>query len=428
LKYLGFKDEFFRQSGLMFIGISLFNLSNLLYHLFMIRALPPIDYGHLNGLIALFMIISVPASTVQTTATKFVSSFQAQNQFGHVKSLLRHLLLLMSTVGLSLFLLITLGSSHISSFLQISSPGLVILFGLSLAFAMVIPVPWGGLQGLQKFGLLTLSLIINGGLKFALGALFVFLGFGLLGAMSAIAVSYFVTTILSLFIIGVSLSKEKVAANQEVIPKGSTLFNILEVYHYFFSVGLALLCFMVLTNIDLILVKHFFTPVEAGYYSIAKMVGKIILFLPLPIVMVMFPKLSSLEGQGEKALSTLGKSLGIAVFLCGGAILFSLLFPSLIIRILSGKVYLECLPLVGMFSINMALFSLTLILLHYHLSTRKRWFLYPLFFSTLIEIGLIILFHNTLNQVLWVVGIVAFCLSVINFYLAYRPYKSKRKE
>jgi O-antigen/teichoic acid export membrane protein len=428
LKNLGFKDEFIKQTGLVFIGMGLFNLFNLLYHLFMIRYLPPMEYGHLNALIALFMVISVPAGTVQTTVTRFFSSFKAQNQYHQAIELLRHFLLLMSIIALSFFLIIIFVSSHISSFLQISSRGLVILFGLSLVFAMVIPVPWGGLQGLQKFGLLTLNLIINSALKLALGVLFVFLGFGLLGAMGAIAVSYFVTTILASFVIGVSLLKEKAVAHQEVIPKRSPPSNFSEAYRYSFSAGLVLLCFMVLTNIDLILVKHFFTPIEAGYYSIAQMVGKIILVLPIPIVTVMFPKLSSLEEREKRTRSTLGKSLGIAVFLCGGAVIFSLLFPSPIVKILSGKVYSECSPLVGMFSVNMTLFSLTLILLYYHLSTPKRWFLYPLFFFTLIEISFIILFHDTLFQVLLTVGIVAFCLSVINFYLAYRPDQSEKKE
>jgi len=408
--------------------MGLFNLFNLLYHLFMIRYLPPMEYGHLNALIALFMVISVPAGTVQTTVTRFFSSFKAQNQYHQAIQLLRHFLLLMSIIALSFFLLILFASSHISSFLQISSRVLVILFGLSLVFAMVIPVLWGGLQGLQKFGLLTLSLIINSGLKLALGVLFVFLGFGILGAMSAIAVSYFVTTILSSLIIGVSLLKERAVAHQEVIPKSSSPTNFSEVYHYSLSAGLVLLCFMVLTNIDLILVKHFFTPIEAGYYSIAQMAGKIILVLPIPIVTVMFPKLSSFEGREKRPAATLRKSLGIAVFLCGGAVILSLLFPSAIVKILSGKVYLECSPLVGMFSVNMTLFSLTLILLYYHLSTPERWFLYPLFFFTLIEIGFIILFHDTLFQVLLTVGIVAFCLAVINFYLAYRPYQSERIE
>ncbi len=399
--------------------MGLFNFFNLLYHLFMIRYLPPMEYGHLNALVALFMVISVPAGTVQTTVTRFFSSFKVQRQYHQAIQLLRHFLLLMSIIALSFFLLIFFASHHISSFLQISSRALVILFGLSLVFSMVLPILWGGLQGLQKFGLLTLSLIINSGLKLALGVLFVLLGFGILGAMSAIAVSYFVTTILSSLIMGVSLLKERAVAHQELIPKNSSPTNFSEVYHYSLSAGLVLLCFMVLTNIDLILVKHFFTPIEAGYYSIAQMVGKIILILPIPIVTVMFPKLSSLEGREKRPAATLKKSLGIAVFLCGGAVILSLLFPSAIVKILSGKVYLECSPLVGMFSVNMTLFSLTLILLYYHLSTPERWFLYPLFFFTLIEIGFIILFHDTLFQVLLTVGIVAFCLAVINFYLAY---------
>ena len=412
--------------GLAFIGIGLFSLFTILYHLFMIRYLPPIEYGHLNTLIALFMVISVPAGTAQTTVTKFFSSFKVQSQYHQAIALLRHFLLLMSIIALSFFLLILFASSHISSFFQISSRGLVILFGLSLFFSMVIPVLWGGLQGLQKFGFLTLNLIINSGLKLGFGVLFVFLGFGLLGAMTAIAVSYIITTILSLIIIGISLFKEKAVANHGVIPKSSSPSNFSEAYHYSFSAGLVLLCFMVLTNIDLILVKHFFTPIEAGYYSIAQMVSKIILILPIPIITVMFPKL--LDGREKRTLSILGKGLGVDALICSGAVLSCLLFPSPIVRILSGKVYSECSILVGIFSVNMTLFSLTLILLYYHLSTPRRGFIYSLFLFTLIEIGLILLFHDTLTQVLIMVGIIAFCLMVINLYLAYRPYQDERKE
>ena len=428
MKVLGLKDEFIRQTGLVFIGTGLFNLFNLLYHLFMIRALPPTDYGQLNTLVSLFMVISVPSGTVQNTVARFFSSFRIQSQFHRAIELLRRFLLLMAIVTLSFFLLIIFMSSHISSFLQISSRGLVILFGLSLVFSMILPILWGGLQGLQKFGFLTLSLIANSGLKLVFGILFIFFGFGILGAMSAVAVSYFVTMILSLFMIGASLHREKTAALPGGIPKSSPPSNFSEVYHYSFSAGFVLLCFMVLTNIDLILVKHFFTPIEAGYYSIAQMVGKVILILPIPVVTVMFPHLFSSEGQEKKARSILERNLRIAVFVCGGAVLCSLIFPSPIVKILSGKVYSDCLPLVGMFSVNMTFFSLTLILLYYHLSTSRRGFLYPLLLFTLMEVGLILLFHDTLVQVLTVVGIIAFCLALTNFYLVYHSYPMKGKE
>jgi O-antigen/teichoic acid export membrane protein len=411
----------------MFIGIGLFNLLNFLYHFFMIRLLHPVDYGHLNSLIALFMVISVPASTVQTTVTKFISSFQVQNRYDRMKKLLRHLLILMSIIALLIFSLIALGSSFLSSFLQISSYGLIMLLGVVLFFAMVVPIPWGGLQGLQKFGSLTFNLIINGGLKFSLGILFVFLGFGVFGAMGAIAVSYIATTFLSFFMLGIYLYRTKEKAHRQQTSEEPEPSFMTEVYRYFLPVGITLLCFMILTNVDLILVKHFFTPIEAGYYSIAQMVGKVILFLPMPVLTVMFPKLTSYQGQEERRLSVLKKSLLIAAVLCGVAVLLVLFFPSLIIRILTGKTYPECIPLIRLFCINMTFYSLVLILLYYHLSSQWREFVYPLFFLTLAQIGLIILFHKTLIQLLWVVGVVAFTLFGVNLYFIYRRRERKRQ-
>ncbi len=403
----------------MFIGVSLFNLFNLFYHLFMVRYLPPIDYGHLNTLMALFMIISVPASTVQTAVTKFISSYRIQDKYDRANRLLRHLLILMVIVGLAIFLFIMLGIRFISSFLQISSYGLIILLAAALFFAMIIPIPWGGLQGLQKFGSLTLNLIMNSGLKLGLGVLFVLLGLGLLGAMGAIVLSYGATFFLALIILGGYLPRKRDLKPEQSAEESDSAY-ISEVYRYFLPVGITLLCFMVLTNIDLILVKHFFMPIEAGYYSIAQMVGKIILFLPIPVVMVMFPALFSSEGQAN-ALRTLGRSLMIAFFICFVAILLGLFYPSLIVRILSGKVYPECIPLVRLFCVNMTLYSLVLILLYYHLSGNRRRFLYMLIFLTLMQTGLILFFHKTLTQVLVMVSIVSACLFVVNIYWAYRP-------
>jgi O-antigen/teichoic acid export membrane protein len=250
-----------------------------------------------------------------------------------------------------------------------------------------------------------------------LGIIFVFLGLGVLGAIGAVAASYFVATFLALFMLEVHLQREKVTCHHEQNPEESSRSYISEVYQYLSPVAITLLCFMLLTNIDMILVKHFFAPVEAGYYSIAQMVGKITLFLPIPVVMVMFPKLTSLEGQERRALSTLRLSLIIVASLCIATVLASLFFPSLIVRILSGKLYPECIPLVRFFSINMTFFSLTYLLLHYHLSTHRKRFLYILIFFTLTQIGLIGLFHNTLTQVLFVMSVVSVCLFIVNLLL-----------
>ena len=184
---------------------------------------------------------------------------------------------------------------------------------------------------------------------------------------------------------------------------------------------------MGLTQMDLIFVKHLFTPVEAGYYSIAQMVGKMFLFLPLPVVMVMFPKVSLLEAQHKETLPILIRSLMATGVLGGIGILLSHLFPDWITQVLTGKTYPDCSPLIRLFSINMTFFSLTFILLYYHLATRRKEALYPLSLLTFIQVGAIALFHETMTQVLYIVGAVAFCLLGINFYLAYRPYNDGKR-
>lgn len=399
--------------------MGLFNLFNLLYHLFMLRYLPPVDYANLNTLMAILMLIYVPSSTVQVTITRFISSFVAENLHDRARKLLQQLLWRMLVVALSIFLLITLASQFLSAFLHISSHGSIVLLGVILFFGLLFPIPWGGLQGLQKFGSLAFNYIVNGGLKFFLGILFVFLGWGILGALGAVAISYFVTISLSIFMLRGYILNGKKLFYSELSPKGADRFLVSEVYRYFSPAGTTVLCFMVLTNVDLILVKHFFTPIEAGYYSIAQMVGKIILFVPFPVVTVMFPKLSSLGGQEKKKLLVLGQSLIIAGILCGGVTVFGLLYPSLIIRMLSGKIYMESISLVKYFCINMTFFSLTLNILNYHLSTQRRGFLFPLLCLTLVQIGLILVFHKTLAQVLIMISIIATSLLGVNLFLAY---------
>jgi O-antigen/teichoic acid export membrane protein len=290
-----------------------------------------------------------------------------------------------------------------------------------LFFGLLLPVPWGGLQGLQKFGSLALNYIMIGGLKLVLGVLFVFLGWGVFGALGAVSISYFITIILCFFML-----RSYILPGNKLLQRNGDVeedkpFSVSEVYRYFFPAGTTVLCFMVLTNVDLILVKHFFTPMEAGYYSIAQIVGKIILFLPFPVVTVMFPKLSSFGGQEAKRLSLLGQSLTIAGILCGGAALMGLLFPTAIIEVLSGKIYVESISLVKWFCLNMTFLSLTWISLNYHLATQKRGFIFPLLCLTLVQIGLILLFHKTLTQVLFVVGVIAVCLLAVNLFLAYFP-------
>ncbi len=325
--------------------------------------------------------------------------------------------MVIGSFALFLLVLIIIGNKFFSYFLQIPFNEVIFFVGIIIFFIFIIPIPWGGLQGLQRFGHLSINMILNGGLKLALGIIFVLKGFGVTGAIGSISISYIITLFFSVFLLEYFLRKKNIVC----IPKNTNVehdFSVQEIYWDLFPIGTAFLCFMILTQMDIILVKHFFSPIEAGYYSIAQIVGKIILFLPLPIIIVMFPKVSSLESQGMGSKHILINSLIAGGILCVIGINISYFFPELLSKILIGKIYFECIPLMKLFSISMTLYSLNFIIINYHLATFKNKFLFPLIFLTLMQVT-IVLFHETMIKILYTIIFIGFLLLLINLYLVF---------
>ncbi len=170
---------------------------------------------------------------------------------------------------------------------------------------------------------------------------------------------------------------------------------------------------MNLVNSDMVLVKYFFSPSDAGLYSLAQMLGKIFLFLPGAISMVMFPRTSGLNAKNMETVSVLKRSLLYVLGLCILSVLFYNFFPSLVLKILTGKAYPESIVLGRLFSVSMTFFALLYILLMYFLSVKDLRFIKYLVFFTALQLLAIAVFHNNLIQVqliLCINAIVLFCI------------------
>jgi len=421
IKRLKLTDNLIRQGGWIFFAVSLGSLFNLLYQWYMVRNLTKVDFGILDSLLALLLYISVPTGTLQTAITKFTSSFHGLNQWNKIKIFLSRFGKMVFLFGLAFFLIIALGSGYISSFLQIPSAAPVVIIGVLVLLSLMLPLTLGGLQGLQIFGWFGLNGIVGTGLKLIMGIIFVSLGFGVMGALGAYILASLTMILLSFvplrrFILEKSkLSADSIGAANP--GDSSEEINFVEIYKYFLPVAITLLCFINLINVDIILVKHFFPPIEAGYYAVARMVGKVILFLPAPITIVMFPKVSNLHAQGKNTLPILKKSLVIVGFLCGIAALLCIIFPSLIIRLLSREECLQSVNLVWLFALAMPFFALIYTILFYQLSIHRFNFVYPLIFFTILQTILIVLFHQTLSQVLYILCGISALLFTINLGL-----------
>lgn len=400
------------------MATALTNLGNFVFHLYMGRHLPETEYGILYRLLALLMIVSVPTATIQTVLTKYTAHFKAGNQYARIHFLLFHFLKRVSFYGLLGFLIFLAASRRVASWQHFPSQEPVIILGVLLLLSVVSPSLGGIIQGLQKFNYLGWSMIGGVISRLFLGVIFICFGLGVNGALYATILAALVGLIIITFPLK-SLFKAREL-------KSSIDFK--EIYSYFTPVALSLLFFMLLTNIDVLLIGNFFNPVEAELYSAAAFVGRMILFFPMAIVIVMFPKASELYAQRKDSFLILKKSLVYVGLLAGGATLFCLLFPQFIIRLIWGGRYQASTPLIGKFALAMALFGLVNILFFYQLSVHRFRFLYLAGIFTLLQIIALALFHNTLSQVVWILVANGALLFLINQFLVWIPQRKLRYE
>ena len=390
-----FRDEIVRDITVMFLSGNMTGVFNLLFQLYMVRSLTTVDYGVFNSLLTLLIILPIPISAIQTAIIKFVAAFSAHEQWGKIRNLFYCLTQRIILIAACIFLLMFIARQHIAHILQISNYNLITMAAVAVSFSVIMPLATGGIQGLQRFGYLGSSNVVGGVTKLILGVIFIKLSFGVMGAMNALVISTLISLLLLTAPLMYFLKKSKHAYLDEAV-------NFSEIYKYFCPVAITLFCVYVLTWIDVILVKAFFDPETAGLYSTAQIVGKIIYFLPGPVAIVMFPKTSASYAQSKDTVSILKKSLVILMLVCGGASLGCVLFPSVVMKLLVGKAYPEAIPFVRLFAITMIPFAVINLIVQYKLSVHNLRFIPLLVFFTILQVVLIIFFHNSLYNVLYI--------------------------
>ncbi|HPQ67174.1 MAG TPA: hypothetical protein PLI51_10645, partial [bacterium] len=194
--------------------------------------------------------------------------------------------------------------------------------------------------------------------------------------------------------------------------------SMLPVYRYYLPTGLVLVSFTVLTNMDVTLVKRFFSPLEAGYYSVAQMIGKIILFLPWAVSMVVFPKATTAAVEARSSFPYLLKGLGLTALFCGAGVGVCLVSPSLVLFLLTGKTAPEAVALVVPFATAMSLYALLWLTVYYNLSIHNTRFIAPLVAGAAVQTAIIYFRHPTLLSILHVMNVMGGCLLALSLVLS----------
>ncbi|GAK98826.1 capsular polysaccharide biosynthesis protein [Nonlabens ulvanivorans] len=119
-------------------------------------------------------------------------------------------------------------------------------------------------------------------------------------------------------------------------------------------------------------------------------------------VMLLLPKVITLQKEGKETQSLLFKYVGYITLLCAFIIAGTALFPELVVEILFGNAYTDIAPLLWKYAIATSLFAIANIFSYYFLSLGKYK---PVIISGvmgLAQVVLIIFYHKNLEQVVLV--------------------------
>lgn len=412
-----FKDDFYRHTSIMMAGNGLVNFLNLLYHFILVRLLSGTEYGTLNSLISLTLFFSIFVSPFRHTVTKFLSGYFSHQEFGKVFFVLIHVFKRLGFLSILFLAGFVIAAPFLSSFLQIENTYYLAIIGAVVALSILTPLGHSFLQSAQLFKMLAFVRVICVLGKLLIGAGLVYLGFGVLGGLAGI---------LSFPVLGIGLGLFliiKYLKSHNIDIRNTQPVKIIPIYKYFLPTGLAMLSFTALTNADIVLVKHFFSPEQAGFYSVAQMVGKIILFLPGAVSMVIFPKAAALHANNLKSLHLLKKGLRIAAISCASATTICIAFPDIVLRVLTSKTYPESIELVGWFALAMSFYALVTIVTFFHLSTHNTRFVLPIFILAIAQVATIYFFHPTLKSVLYILSIFSILAFLTNLFMLRYGYE-----
>jgi O-antigen/teichoic acid export membrane protein len=396
-----------RQAGFMFAATSLASALNYLVHFASSRMLGPVEYGVFASLTSFYTLISTPLVIFTLVTAYYLAQFHARGEDYRSRSLLIDITKWASFIGVILGTVIALGSPFLATFLQIPSPTPILVVAGVVFVGALMTIATGALQGLQKFFALGTNGIIGSALRLAFTIGLIALGLGASGALAAQIIAGLVT-----FVIAVALLSPLLRRPSSMLRSDHGL-TVREVFAYAGWVMIGTSCLAALTNMDVMIVKHYFPPAVAGQYAAASVLAKIILFFPGAITAVLFPKAVE-RVTLQQDPSRIARQAAAAVGgLCGVLVIGYFLVPGFLVRLLFGPGYTVAIPLIGPFGATMALYALVTLQMTYYLAIHRTRYIALLVVSTISLGTALILFHNSLLEVIIIQLINAAALLVV---------------
>ena len=407
------KSKKISPEQLFMLSVLAVNGGNYLYNLILGRVLGPAQFADAAVLITFLLVLSFVAMTFQLVTAKFSVVFENDTFKNFISKIYKNA----TIVGLGLGALIIVFANQLQALFNTSSSSMFTIFGVGVPLYFLMSVNRGVFQGKKEFKslsityqaemlsrlIITLALIflfnIQSSVVIAVGILISF-GFGLVPFKFK------------------NLNFKKTIAIEASQSKQVKSFFIITAFYELTQI--------IINNSDILLVKHYFDAYDAGLYASLALIGRIVYFVAWMFVMLLLPTVVQLKKEGKATAPILFKYVGYIAAIATAIVIGCALFPETAITILFGDSYLTMAPLLWKYALATGLFAISNIFAYYYLSLDRY---IPVVISGvfgMLQMGLVIFFHDSLEQVvhMQIIAMVSLLVIQVIFFV----FESKMKK
>jgi len=342
--------SFAADAALVSGGALAANILNYVFHFTLSRKLGPDGYGSLATLLAIAMIAGVVGSSIGTVAMQETARLWATHRDATIVAFGRRMLRSAAGIGALVGVAALALSIPLSGYLHITDR----LAWTGLAFALfagiVAAYARGAIQGAHRFGFYAASLVAESTVKLLVGFVLVTAGFAVGGAIAGVAVGLVVG-------IAVALASLLAGASSDVDDYRAAQFGGSAT-----RLAVIYAASMALMFVDTVFAKHALSADDAGYYTAAGLIARIIPFGIGLIVPLVTPKAAAARHTDRAALARLlAVTFGIA--LAGTLLALGLMeaLPQMLVSLTFGAKFSSSAPLLQLYAVDTSLLALGLL-------------------------------------------------------------------
>ena len=403
-------DDFLKNNIVFFAGSMVVAVLNYLYHPILGRMMSVEDFGEVQSLISLFIQLGIFTGVFNVITVNITANYEDKEERNAIISSLRKIAFYITGV---LFLIIVGCSAILQDFFQFSSfypfisLAFLLLAGVSFTFRKAF------LQGVSNFKAVSWAGIISAAGRLGFAVVLVYLGCRSLGAISGLLIAQGLA-------LGYVYIKTKKELNLSILVKNKIGDVIKKEYKYAILIFLSTSAITFLYTADVLMVKHWFSPEEAGLYSGIATIARIIFFATGSVSGVLLSAIK-IKNTSEENRAILKKGLVLITLIAGiGLFVFSV-FSELIINILIGSRYVILAPLLGELSLLLAIVSIINLLFFYFLALRRSIIFSASLSGPIVIILLSFFRHDSLEQIVHNFLIGSIIVLVVLFYGIFCP-------